>query len=252
MGDGDDLISVTGTPLTDGLILLAGDASEDTYRIASEQSNLQIIDGAGRDALDFSQATANVRIDLSLDRGQPQTIGAGGNQLALVGAFTDLTGTQFDDNLIGNALNNHIYGLAGRDRIFGRSGNDILLGGADNDLLVSNSGRNLLMGGTGRDRLIDSGGLKAKNGSILIGGSTTYDDNVQALDAILAEWSSNRPTRKRIDNLIDGSGSKKRLNGEFFLNADTLLDDHDVDVLMGNSKVTWFLSFPGDRVRYRR
>ena len=80
----------------------------------------------------------------------------------------------------------------------------------------------------------------------------TRDGNDAALHAILAEWSSDRSLRTRIADLTDGSGSRHRLNGDYFLNGDTLLDDGVADLLFGDSRQDWFLPFSGDRVVDRK
>ena len=76
-----------------------------------------MVDSTNRGTLDFHDATAAVTIDLRLDQGQPQSIGAGGNTLSLYGAIADLIGTPYDDVLRGNDLDNFIRGLGGDDVI---------------------------------------------------------------------------------------------------------------------------------------
>lgn len=256
-GAGNDTFRVSGTPLESGPIDLIGGANDDTYDIATVNALLRIIDRAGVNTLDFSSASAGVSIDIALSNGQLQSIGAGNNELILNALITNLTGTPFADYLGGNSLDNTIDGLGGSDLLFGRGGNDILstqsgnsalLGGNGDDTLIAGAGRNLLIGGNGSDTLINLQQFRPQNGNILIGGSTIYDDNVQALNAIMAEWGSQLPLNKRIADLTDGSGSKKRLNGDYFLNADTLVDDNDRDLLVGDSRMDWFLGFPGDFV----
>jgi len=68
--------------------------------------------------------------------------------------FEDLTGSPFDDILIGNADSNKILGGAGIDTLDGGAGNDTLDGG---------SGVDSLTGGSGNDRFIlaDRGDLNA-------------------------------------------------------------------------------------------
>lgn len=256
-GGGNNTLSVSGIPLSAGPIDLVGGVNDDTYEIAAQGALLRITDQAGVNTVDFSNATAGVSIDLALSNGQMQTIGAGNNQLILDALITNLAGTRFDDRLAGNDLNNQINGLDGDDLLFGRGGDDdlwagggnnALLGGGGADTLYAGQGRNLLIGGDGIDRLMDRQPFRPQHGSILIGGSTIYDQDIQAIDAVLSEWSSKHPLKKRIANLTDGSGSKNRLNGDYFLNADTLVDDHEPDRIVGDSRMDWFLEFPGDAV----
>jgi Ca2+-binding RTX toxin-like protein len=249
-GAGDDTLSVRGTPLDRGVVTLAGGAGHNTYALATRDSAVRIETVSRQDTLDFSNAPAGVRVDLGRDRGQTQHIGGGRNTLALVGEIEELIGSAYDDVLIGNDLGNIIRGLGGNDVLIAGAGDSVLVGGDGDDTLIGGAGRDILIGGAGRDVLIGDppGGAGRHGGSILIGGSTAYDDNDAALRALLAEWSSHRPLRTRIANLTDGSGSRHRLNGDYFLNSDTLIDDGVTDVLFGDSRVDWFLPFPGDRV----
>ena len=116
--------------------------------------------------------------------------------------------------------------------------------------LYGGSGRGILIGGTGRDRLIGGSGE-----DILIGGTTRYDQNDVAMDAILAEWSSNRSYATRVANLR-GTGSGPRLNGFFFLTSGgtdpTVLNDGEFDKLTGSNGLDWFFIGPGDQITDRK
>ncbi|HXG13468.1 MAG TPA: SdrD B-like domain-containing protein [Gemmataceae bacterium] len=270
-GGGNDRLSVAGQPVPAGFIHLLGGAGDDTYVLATQDSALRIRDSSGLDTLDFRNATARVRVDLRQGRGQTQRIGAGNNTLAIHGTIEDLIGTAFDDTLLGNRADNLIRGLEGNDvlrgfggddQLDGGDGDDVLAGGRNNDILrgeagndrmIGGSGRNLLLGGEGSDRLFSRKLFWLGNphgGSILIGGDTVYSANEQALQAILMEWAMPWRRGRRIQDLTNG-GNEHRQNGDYFLNAETLLDDGIADVLIGDSWVDWFLSFPGDRVLNR-
>ena len=75
----------------------------------------------------------------------------------------------------------------------GGNGNDMsCVGGrGDRQALSADLGRDLLIGGTGKDTIYGSG-----NDDILIGGTTSYDNNVVALDAIMKEWGRNDTLRQ--------------------------------------------------------
>jgi Ca2+-binding RTX toxin-like protein len=244
-GAGDNTLSVRGTPLARGVVTLIGGAGSNTYALAVQDSAIRIVTVSGRDTLDFSAASAGVTVDLSQERGQTQQIGGGNNTLALKGSIAELIGTPYDDVLIGNDAGNILRGLGGNDVLIAGAGDSVLVGDDGNDTLIAGRGRDILIGGAGRDVLIGSDGGR---GSILIGGGTIYDANDQALRAFLAEWSSDHSLPTRIANLTDGSGSSDRQNGGYFLNGDTLVDDGVTDLLFGDSRVDWFLAFPGDQV----
>lgn len=138
-----------------------------------------------------------------------------------------------------------IEGGTGNDLLYGGGGNNLLLGGDGYDLLTGGRGRNILIGGRGSDLLYGAGGE-----DVLVAGSTIYDSGdaglarEEALLALLAEWSSGRDYATRVNNL-NGIGSGERLNGDFFLNAETVEDDLAFDLLIGGSGLDWFLFTPG-------
>jgi Ca2+-binding RTX toxin-like protein len=167
---------------------------------ASSVGRIVIIGSAGNDTL---SAPANLNLAVHL-------IGGAGNDTLSGGTGADL-----------------LDGGAGNDKLFGGGGDDILIGGSGNDQLSGGDGRDLLIGGLGLDRLLGQGG-----DDILIGGSTAHDNNVAALDDILAQWASvNRDFDTRIADL---SGS---------LSAVTVIDDRARDVMDGGAGRDWFLDF---------
>lgn len=152
-----------------------------------------------------------------------------------------------NDKLFGGRGDDHLKGGTGNDLLFGHRGNDILLGGDGNDSLSGGAGRDLLIGDLGIDQLTGSRGQ-----DILIGGTTSFDNDHESLDAILAEWTSDRNYRTRIRNLQGtGSGSSfdARLNGGVFLQAGiTVIDDESTDLLLGGGGRDWFLSTLGQDI----
>jgi hypothetical protein len=67
-----------------------------------------------------------------------------------------------------------------------------------------------------------------------------------ALQAVAAEWSLPRDPQTRIAHLRNGGGSPDRRNGDFFLNADSAIDDGTRDILFGDPRRDWFLAVPDD------
>ncbi|WP_442854129.1 beta strand repeat-containing protein, partial [Brevundimonas sp. Root1279] len=96
--------------------------------------------GAGIDTVDYTLAAAGVTARLDLMRATNDGDGA-------TDTFTgveNLTGSVYNDLLIGNAGNNVLHGGIGTDTLLGFGGDDILWGG-------SGGGNNQLQGGTGND-----------------------------------------------------------------------------------------------------
>lgn len=156
-----------------------------------------------------------------------------------------------NDHLMGGRGNDHLLGGSGNDHLMGDHGDDVLVGGPGFDMLMAGNGRNIMIGGLHSDILI--GG---SDQDILIGAQTSFDGDHEALDAILAEWTSNRTYQQRIDNLQGtGSGSSfdDRLNGNVFLQAGvTVQDDHAADLLLGRRGRDWYLSTLGQDLAMAR
>jgi uncharacterized repeat protein (TIGR01451 family) len=79
-----------------------------------------------------------------------------------------------------------LYGGSGRNYLYGGSGNNVIVGGSGMNYIWSGAGRSLLIGGGG-------GGspnyiLGSTGSNIEISGTTSYDANQAALNAILQEW----------------------------------------------------------------
>ena len=114
-----------------------------------------------------------------------------------------------------------LYGNVGDDTVMGGNNGGILLGNLGNDRLVGGNSRELLIGGDGADALTGNNA-----GDILVAASTVYDTNTvanrQALCEILHTWEQ--------------GGRRSGL-----LNAATVNDDTEVDVISGGHGVDWFI-----------
>ena len=130
--DGDD--SLSGG---DGDDLLNGGAGND------------VLDGgAGIDRVSYAVgATAGVRVDLNIQGIAQATGGAGMDTLI---GIEQVSGTIFNDVLIGNAGDNWLWGGSNGS---GVTGNDNISGGAGNDLIEVGAGTHVLDGGIGIDTL---------------------------------------------------------------------------------------------------
>lgn len=163
--------------------------------------------------------------------GKVVAYGQGGNDILFGGLQTGrsmfFVGGDGDDSLIGSSASDVLDGGLGNDVLVGAGGADILIGGGGNDVLIGGDGADFLDGGAGRD--------------LVIAGRTTFDANGDALAGIRAEWTSNRTPAQKIANL-SGTGSGTRANGNFFLvPRSTVLDDADVDQILGGEGEDWLL-----------
>lgn len=132
-----------------------------------------------------------------------------------------------------------ISGGDGNDTLYAGGGATVLLGGAGNDTLSGGRGCSILIGGTGTDMLYGSAG-----GSILIGGSSVYDAHEIALNALLNEWGRDLAYWKRVRHIYDGGAgiSPSGLNGAYYLQRSTLVDDNARDYLMGSVGSDFFFT----------
>jgi hypothetical protein len=132
----------------------------------------------------------------------------------------------------------------------GSAANNVLTGHGANEVLTGGQGRDLLIAGTGAATLNAGAGA-----DILIGGSTnydigsssgmTYDKQLAAVDAIMAEWGSAASSTTRVHALVvDG-----------YLNGSTVHDNSAsgkpvADQLLGNALVNdWFFAGVNDAVK---
>jgi hypothetical protein len=219
-----------------------------------------------------------IKIQHRLDYASEIHAGAG-NDTVRGGRGSDLIfGDDGNDNLEGNHGDDSIFGGDGQDRIDGGSGNDQLFGNDGNDNISGGFGDDMIFGGEGEDDLRDwfgddaliggdgddsirdwfgdnlivggRGGDELRGGwgsDLLIAGRTIYDDDVSAIDAIMAEWTSNRPYGERVSKLRSGVGDPTvQLD-----NGTSVLDDDDADNLSGGFGLDWYFHDPGnDRIKH--
>jgi hypothetical protein len=104
-------------------------------------------------------------------------------------------------------------GIVNIQTVHGDQGSDILVGATGPVTLIGGAGPSLLIGGVGSATL--QGG---KAGDLLIGEATSFDANIAALVAILAEWSrTDLSYQQRIDHLRGITPGGR--NGSFLLKA---------------------------------
>ncbi|MDA8743918.1 PKD domain-containing protein [Rubripirellula amarantea] len=215
----------------DGLIVNAGSGNDYVQGSLLLFQPIVINGGAGKDTLIGGSANDTI-------------FGGSGNDI-IDGRFGDdqVNGGDGNDKIWGGHGDDFLRGDAGNDHIWGEWGNDIVLGGDGDDRLYGGSGRDLLIGGLGSDRLSGQ-----SSDDILIGAFTTYDNDDQALESIMDEWTSSRSYAKRTGNLRDGMGTANGGNNQtVYLEAGvTVLDDQEDDRMTGGSGSDWFFALLND------
>jgi hypothetical protein len=163
---------------------LVGGSASDVFKFQASGSLGGTIDGgAGVNLLDYSAYKGGITVDLAL-------------HLA---------------SLVNNRAIDSVFNV---QNVTGSQGNDMLVGDTNANVFIAGTGRNVLIGGAGADTL-DASASQGDN--ILIGASTDWDKNIQALDAIMAEWTrtdlnSKSSFQSRYNDLINGAGTTNPLN----------------------------------------
>ena len=168
----------------------------------------QLFGGGGSDTASFASETGGVQAFL-YNGGFGEAFAADGyDQLHDI---ESLTGSAFNDQLLGNNLDNVLSGGDGIDLLRGRAGNDTLQAGAGDDYLDGGLGDDILDGGDGWDRLSYFGSAS---------GPVTIDLRIQGVA---------QDTGQGNDTLID----IEHVGGTVF--GDTLTGDDGQNVIRGSS-----------------
>ena len=255
--EGEDLLGVTRgfDPLSLNNVTLFGGDENDHFVLNAEGADLTVHGEEGSDTYDFSDASGGVRVDLNrISRRLTSRFGRRGFRFSNnIGAgmklhgfgVENIIGSEFNDKLTGDRAANIINGGGGRDLLIGgrsSADRDVLVGGDDRDVIRSHGGSTIMIGGLGADIMIGGRGS-----DLLIGGETAHDNDLDALRAISDEWSSGNSYEDKIANLQAGVG----LAG-VKLDATTVDDDLERDILFGRTGRDWFLSFGLDLLPDRR
>lgn len=178
LGDGDDVLSVTGSiggrPDLHGATAIAGGPGNDRvsagngpetldggagadelrgeggddFFVADESPRASDVfdGGTGVDAIGYDRSTVPVRVDL----GDPAASQGEAGEADRISATESVRGGGAGDSLLGDAA---------RNRLMGEAGADLLAGGGGDDALFGGPGRDALSGGAGDDALdVQDGG----------------------------------------------------------------------------------------------
>ena len=217
-GEGQDIL--TGGSGSD---LLIGGLGSDSYD-----------GGSGTDTVSYEDIGFGVTVDLY---NSGADTGAG---LDSFDSIENLTGSEFDDQLIGNALANVLTGNAGNDSLISGGGNDHLIGGLGDDNLRGDTGQDRLDGGAQNDQLF---GLA--NDDILIGGAG--EDRLyggRSADILWGGSESDRLRGNRGEDMLFGEDGNDNLRGGG--GSDVLSGGDGRDFLYGETGSDRLVSGLGD------
>ena len=139
--NGNDTLTGNG-----GTNTLVGGSGDDTFIGGAGADYFNGGSGFG-DVIDYSASSAGVQARL----GGSQIFSGGDAEGDDFQGIEDLTGSSFNDTLVGNIRANVLTGNAGNDFLNGDKGSDTLLGGDGNDTLIGGFGQDTLDGGDGID-----------------------------------------------------------------------------------------------------
>ncbi len=241
---------------------LAGGNGDDTL---IGGAGADILDGgADRETVDYSIATAGVRIELgngfAFDgSGSTDTLISIENAIGSAyddlmngdGAANVLSGAGGDDDLRGHAGSDLLHGGDGIDTLRGGSDNDTLYGDTDNDVLWGDTagaggpeGDDVLFGGKGDDYLHGEGGdddLRGDDRNDHLYGGTGFDTLQGGFghDYLYANDGNDTLLGDDGDDWLIGDGGNDTLTGG--AGIDRLWGGADDDILTGGSGADWFL-----------
>jgi RTX calcium-binding nonapeptide repeat (4 copies) len=207
---------------------LQGGTGDDHFHLANGRVITGFIEGNpileqlpanGFDTLDYSAYASGVNVDLAQRRGT----NVGGNA---VGRLTGIDA---------------IFGGSVRDALTGDGGANVIVGNGGDDLIRGGGGRDILIGGDGRDDLNNKAG---NPGTIYVDGITAASVSTPAaLKALRAEWTrTDANDAQKKAHITNGGG----LNGSVKLNATTISNDVDVDIIHPGTGVDLIFLHTGD------
>ena len=242
-GSGNDTIIVNATLTTPATLF--GEAGNDT--IIGGRGADGIDGGDGRDTLiggggDDTICGGNGNDVIHGQGGNDIVGGDAGNDIVFGDGGNDLVlGGDGNDKVFGGSGNDQVFGQAGNDQVFGQAGLDAIVGGDGNDKVFGGAQRDVVIGGAGSDQLFGEA-----HDDILISGSTAFDEDQDALFALLVDFNSTDSYATRVSNLTNGTGTSG-----IILDDTAVIDDGAIDTLFGGGGLDLFVIGARDRVRDR-
>ena len=154
-----------------------------------------------------------------------------------------VSGTQFNDYILGSAAANGLYGQSGNDTLIGGDGNDSLNGGVGADTLVGGAGNDYLDGGTITDRYFGT-----DNNFTTYSGSTAAV-NVNLGTGIASDGLGGTDALVNI-NQVQGSSYADSLTGSTALVFEQFEGGLGNDTLDGGAITDTLMQYNNNRISY--
>ena len=195
----------------DGEDYLSGGDGNDT--VTGGLGHDRLHGNAGVDRLDYSYSGSAMLISL-MSHVAFRSDGSGLDS-DYIFDFETVTGSAFNDMIIGDDLGNTLYGMDGDDALIGNGGNDYLIGGNGNDSFDGGAGGDAMFGGAGTDTAdysASSAGVTISPSYYGIGGDAQWDSLVDIENIIGSEFADVLGG-DALNNELSGLGGADVLNG---------------------------------------
>jgi Ca2+-binding RTX toxin-like protein len=226
-----EINTLTGSNFADRL---TGDATSETINAGAGNDSLggsagsdKLDGGTGTDEVSYGKSAFEVKVDLSLGKGQ-----GGDAEGDVILNIENVTGSGFNDVLVGNAFANTMNGGAGADQLSGGFGNDSLLGGDGADVLNGGSGADTLNGGSGVDTVSYADAKTGVNVSLQLGygvGGDATGDRYTSIENVIGSNGNDTLVGDAANNKLDGGKGNDSLNGG--AGADTIAGGDGIDTV---------------------
>jgi Ca2+-binding RTX toxin-like protein len=190
---------------------LSGNGGNDTLTGGEGDDTLN--GGTGTDTASYAGAASAVTVTLASTSAQ-NTGGAGSDTLS---NLENLTGSSYNDTLIGGTAANLLKGELGHDNLNGGLGNDTLEGSDGDDTLTGSTGDDSLIGGTGLDWAYYNGAGSAVTVNLTIttaqntGGAGA--DTLNTIEHVLGSNYNDTLTGNSAANQLDGGAGNDTIDG---------------------------------------
>jgi Ca2+-binding RTX toxin-like protein len=244
--------TLTGTSSND---IIKGGGGADTINAGG--GNDLILGGAGADAINggtgidtASYEDSSSAVTISLLGG----FGSGGTaQGDTLTSIENVTGSSFNDLLIGDHGANTIEGGGGDDIVAGNGGNDVLRGGAGNDTVYGGMGADTMDGGTGIDTLsyaTSAAGVwvSLDNGAAFYGDA--QGDAFTNFENLVGSFHDDRLTGDSGANVITGGGGNDILVGDSYFPTVTGADTFVYETTSFGNDVIGDFRHGEDRIQF--